>query len=818
MKRPLFAAAVALVAAVWTGLAAGWYDNPPPDPPDTEQYEKVSVLETAGFWFVTGQVCRKEEDKIWLQSVIINESYPYTEKIICELKDGVSDIPMGSIPMGSRVTVSGIFAPFSGASNPGEFDTAVYYRSLGAGGRLREVRVLGQSREYWRLREGLYRLKMCIRERLYNLFPEQEATIMCALLLGEKGDTDKELKALYQRNGILHILSISSLHVTIIGMSLYRLLRRTGLPISLCALAGGTVLLLYGMMTGFGISVCRAIGMYLIRMFGEICGRTYDLLTALAVAAAVMTVANPYYLQNAGFLLSFSSVLGIGAVYPVLVSGIQPVRPGRYGENQALLLLRKSFGKVKRAALASLSITLATLPVQLWFYYEVPVWGVFINLMVLPLMKPLLIAGFVSLLPGLGTAGVFDRLILWWYERLCRLFDKMPFGVWNPGRPGIWQVAVYYGILVCVLIFKKVEKSKTAGGTEKIKTAMGKKTTSSAGSIRNKVREKSGHIGHKSAGKDLFSMDFGGGREMFFYKAIVRVTPGAALAAAVLLLAIRPPAEDRVIFLNVGQGDSCLVQTAAGENYLFDCGSSSRSKTGQYVLLPALKYYGIRRLDGVFLSHSDGDHMNGILELLELAGDNHLTIGQVLLPAIEEGVREEAFGGLLAVADAAGKSQGSSMRVAWVGSGDAWNCGEARFVCLHPQKGCRGVEGNAYSQCFYADFGSFSLLLTGDVEGAGEQALLAELKERKIESVTVLKTAHHGSRNSTPAELLDQISPQAAVISCGQNNRYGHPHKELLERLEAAGCRVFRTDMGGAVILETKGERVEMRSYKVIYH
>ena len=80
MKRPLFAAAVALVAAVWTGLAAGWYDNPPPDPPDTEQCEKVSVLETAGFWFVTGQVCRKEEDKIWLQSVIINESYPYTEK------------------------------------------------------------------------------------------------------------------------------------------------------------------------------------------------------------------------------------------------------------------------------------------------------------------------------------------------------------------------------------------------------------------------------------------------------------------------------------------------------------------------------------------------------------------------------------------------------------------------------------------------------------------------------------------------------------------------------------------------------------------
>ena len=76
MKRPLFAAAAALTAAVWIGLTAGWYDNPPPGPPDTEQGEEASALETEDFRFITGQVCRKEEDKILLQSVIINESYP----------------------------------------------------------------------------------------------------------------------------------------------------------------------------------------------------------------------------------------------------------------------------------------------------------------------------------------------------------------------------------------------------------------------------------------------------------------------------------------------------------------------------------------------------------------------------------------------------------------------------------------------------------------------------------------------------------------------------------------------------------------------
>lgn len=767
MKRPLFAAAAVCVAFVWVRLAAGRYEDPPPDQTGT-----VS-MKSGTSWCVTGQICQKEEDKFWLTSVIINESNPYEKKLICEPADGSPDLLLGS-----RVAVSGIYAPFSGATNPGEFDQEVYYRSLGAGGKLREAEILGTGRRYWRIREALYRLRQSLKDRLYEVFPEREAAVMCALLLGEKGGTDRELKELYKRNGILHILSISSLHITIIGMSLYRLLRRTGLSVAPCALAGGVVLVLYGVMTGFSISACRAVGMYLIRMLGEICGRTYDMLTALGILAAGMVLVNPYYLQNAGFLLSFSSVLGIGAVYPMLVPEEYPVHPGRYGEHPALLLLRKGLRRLKYASLASFSITLATLPVQLWFYYEVPVWGVLLNLLVLPLMKPVLIAGFLSLLPGLGAAGAADRLVLWWYESLCRFFDKFPLTVWNPGRPGGWQIVLYYGVLAGALLLQKL--TKKAKAAVMIKAAGMPKTAGMPKAV----------------------------------SMALKALPGMFLTAAVLVLAIRPAAENRVIFLDVGQGDCCLVQTASGVNYLFDCGSSSRSKVGQYVLLPALKYYGIRRLDGIFLSHPDGDHMNGILELLELAGENHLTVRQVILPAVEERAGEEAFAEILA-ADAAEKGREGGVRVAWLGAGDTWNCGNVNFLCLNPPKGCSGAEENAYSECIYVDFGSFSLLLTGDVEGAGEEALLTELRRRKICGVTVLKTAHHGSRNSTPAEFLAQLRPQAAVISCGKNNRYGHPHAELLERLEKAGSRVFRTDVSGAVILEAVGEQVEMRCYTV---
>ena len=125
------------------------------------------------------------------------------------------------------------------------------------------------------------------------------------------------------------------------------------------------------------------------------------------------------------------------------------------------------------------------------------------------------------------------------------------------------------------------------------------------------------------------------------------------------------------------------------------------------------------------------------------------------------------------------------------------------------------MNENAYSECFYVDFGDFTLLLTGDVEESGEVALLAELQRRRIGRLDLLKIAHHGSRNSTTEELLRQLNPGAAVISCGNNNRYGHPHVELLNRLESAGVQWFCTKDYGAITVELdKAGGVKMRGYR----
>lgn len=515
--------------------------------------------------------------------------------------------------------------------------------------------------------------------------------------------------------------------------------------------------------------------MYLIRMFGEICGRTYDMLTAVGILAAVMVLYRPFYLENTGFLLSFSAVLGIGALYPAMAGKRLPVRPRYYGEARLRLWLRKMLQALRMNALASLAATLATLPVQLWFFYEVPVLAVVINLLVLPLMKPMLIAGLFSLIPGLGVAGILDRGILWWYESLCGLFDSLPIGSWNPGRPQPWQMVIYYLALGGIVLLGRRRGRGEGRGCE---------------------------------GKGARHARLAG---VGVWQAILTV-------AAVAIFFIHPAARNRVIFLDVGQGDCCLIQTESGHNYLFDCGSSSRKKVGEYVLLPALKYYGITSLDGVFVSHPDVDHMNGIQELLELAEENHLTIRKLVLPAVEQSARQEQFGELLGAVDERneGRNRKRTTQIVWVSAGDAWESGSVRFLCLHPEKESGTMNENAYSECFYVDFGDFTLLLTGDVEGSGEEALLAELERRGIGRLDLLKVAHHGSRNSTAEELLQQLNPGTAVISCGSNNRYGHPHVQLLERLESAGVKWFCTKDYGAISVEIeKGGGGKMRGYRI---
>ncbi len=676
------------------------------------------------------------------------------DNIICVFDD------KAYAPLGCYIRVKGRFAPFMPASNPGEFDAAAYYSTQGLGGRLTRAELLEAGEDFWPVREWISGLRLKLEQRLYGALPESSAGILCALLLGDRAGLDESVEDLYRRNGILHILSISSLHITVLGMSLYRLLRRLRLPVWASSAAGSALMVFYGFLTGFSVSARRAIGMYLIRMLGQILGRTYDRLTALGVTGAAMVWTNPRYLQQSGFLLSFSSVLGVCLLCPAIEASYVGKNTAPLGVTPFKRAVRTAFRAIGESAAGSLSVTLATLPVQLWFYFEAPVYAVFLNLLVLPLVKPLMLAGFLVIaLPWFFPARAAAEGILAWYGLLCTGFARLPFGVWNPGRPQIWQIVLFLTILVfCAAVLNAAKDKK--------------------------------------------------GRRVMCAKAAC----AAAIVIAVPVMGAHVKGEAFAAFLDVGQGDCIFVRTDSGENYLFDCGSSSRSGVGEYVLIPFLKYYGIHRLDAVFVSHPDEDHMNGVVELLALGDENGISVNGLILPDVARNRRNELFGELL---KAAGETDCTTVR--YIGAGDVWEVKNARFTCLNPAEGADISESNAYSECFLAQFypggeekNGITLLLTGDVEGEGERMLIKKLKETGAGCVDILKVAHHGSRGSTSEELLRLIRPKVAVISCGRENRYGHPHSELIDRLEDCGSRIVVTKDSGAVWFRISAKWVRM--------
>lgn len=680
-----------------------------------------------------------------------------TENILCYLGEGVPEPEIGSL-----VILKGTLKNFQHPTNPGQFNAPFYYQILRISFRLDRAEIQVKSDKYYKISEGLYQLRRKAGSKMDALLPEQEASVMKTMLLGEKGILDEEIKGLYQRNGIAHILAISGLHISMIGMGFYQLLRKAGLKIKTSAILASIVIILYGMMTGFAVSAIRAIVMFLLQMLAQILGRTYDRITALAVAAVLVLVEQPLYLFHSGFQFSFLCVLGISLILPVLGN----VRKGR-------------------KLLEGIAMMAVTLPVYLGVFYQIPVYSMFLNFIVLPMMSILMGAGIVMVLAsfmwtGLGIpAAWLITGILMVYEKLALFTERLPNHYWTPGCPAKWQLAVYVAVLIVV----------AALGRTRRKTVLYQKDCI-----------------HRRGKCEKWISTYG---------IPVGICWGLILLGAVILAwHFRP--ELQVTVLDVGQGDCIFLQTEDGTSYLTDGGSSSISKVGKYRMIPFLKYQGASQIKAVFVSHADSDHCNGIAELLEQAELEGIMVDNLVLPDLADECRSSGYEELV---DLAGQNE---VTVQFLHEGQQFQDGELLFQCLHPSKGYRAEDLNETSMVLLVTYKEFSMLLTGDVQGAGEEHLTQELKAWKGPGVTdhaeteltILKVAHHGSKNSTSEEFLEAANPKLAIISCGEGNRYGHPHEETLERLEKADIPRFCTKDYGAITVTVAGEsRVKVRGY-----
>ena len=754
-RRPLCLAALLICAAIFLSLYLF-----PQDILSFEEFDGntalvsgiVSSMNYRAAWDGSTVLRLTLTDLEWQEPEKLGLRMPRDASVVC---DTSPEAEKETFP-GGRVLVEGRIREFEGASNPGGFDTRTYYQCQGIFLGLKGGKILAASEG---TRDPLGRGLVTFRNYLSRVldrisFGDRDASILKALLLGDKGFLDRETKDLYQGAGIIAILTISGLHISLIGSAFFQFLQRLRLPLAPAAGLTLVLILLYGKMTGMGASAVRAIIMFALQLGARLTGRTYDLLTAVSLAGVLLLLEEPLYLTQTGFLFSFGAVLAAGIILPVM--------PGR------------DLPRPLPSLFQGMAIPLSCLPIYASSTYTFPVYSMILNLIISPLLTVVMLTSIIALTAGcaafaLGALPLLyaaracslpGHLILWFYELLCRICTRLPGYTLITGAPASWQILLYLGILA--LFAFSAEKRPE--------------------------------------------------------KAPLRLWNGARMALllfGVCMLCFRTSRGLELTFLDVGQGDGIYIE-ADGTRILIDGGSSSQSSLYDYTLEPFLQYKGVRTLDYVILTHDDADHMSGMLSLLEKSPSNGIRIRRLILPDVAESMQQsENYRALTAAAEK------NHIPVSRICRGDAIRGRKMCLTCLHPMRGALYPEANFYSTTFYLQYGAFTALLTGDLEEQGEADFLAYVNEKTSLTgggkeacpLTVLKCGHHGSGNATGEALLETFPPVYGVISCGKNNRYGHPSPEVLERLEKAGARILDTREDGALTFYSDGRKLGIRTF-----
>lgn len=683
----------------------------------------------------------------------------------------------------------------------------------------------------------------------------------------------------------------TGLHISLIGMGLYRLLRRIGFLCPMSAIISGIFVVLFGVMTGNSVSATRAIVMFVCAVNAQVLGRRYDILSAVSLSAIILILKNPYVIANSGFLLSFMAIAGVAVVT----------------DGFSVKWLKWLTGPV--------AIQLATLPIILWFYYEVPVYSVFLNLLVVPLMSLIMISalgcgllGLISIPAGCFFAGA-GHYILILFRYGSELMLSLPGSVFVAGRPELWQVMVYY-----ILLFLFSQRKRVVVWIEKRAARRCGEAECEAKKHREVGREAVKGGARKGEAEKLETGKCVMGANIFLRSLLV---------IAVIILLSRGRSGLEVTFLDVGQGDAIFISLPNGGNVFIDGGSTSSKNIYEKVIEPFLKYKGVRRLDFLFLTHSDADHENGWAQALSgnayipdiynlvLNGSDYSKYlelreralkygaseyGALEYGAVEYGISEygtvgygaleygtveygalggdtseygisgygiSKYTGALAWLNNAGADEINARMEGIVDIDDVEDIediediattladrgteilcaeygmeyvfGECSIVSLNEpghsdanananvdrkayktgfSKTGTGESENDNSIVLLLQYKGKSILFTGDMTSKMEADVAEAVRYCGVDSLSILKVGHHGSKYSSSEEFLASIMPQAAVISCAARNTYGHPHKETLQRLEDVGALVLRTDEGGAVIAKIRASGAEMQVYE----
>jgi competence protein ComEC len=768
-------AAAAVVAGIWGGIAMSQVFSSGNMPSSVRAYtDGPSYIISGRITSFARQYPRKTRYVVSCETLRpATDSTPFkvTGKIYLSVYKNSDESDLPPLLYGSRIRFAAKLRSIRNFANPGGFDYERFLLFKGitasAWTNTDRIRMLPQPRS---LLTGIIQKLQQARQHghefilsragpngaslpinLASDLKADAAAVLSAMVLGQKSDLSHDLRDRFSRAGISHLLAISGLHLSIIGLLAYLTVLQTfrpfpavvnaGMAKKICLCLTLFPLVGYAVLAGFSPATQRALIMASTFILAMILDRETDPVNVLCLAGILILSLDPTALFSISFQLSFSAVAAI-ILGMILVN------------KKNLLPRSKWLARIVTIFWVSLFAGLACLPLTALYFNTVSCIFMFSNLIFVPAL------GFVCLPLGLAAtaclylhpfvATVLMDLAL---TLVCLLLvfasalGESCLTWFRIVTPSILEVGLYYLLLTGVLTFFHKRKRFGAG--------------------------------------------------------LIAVSAVAGLCCLALDLKQRfYPGQLTATVLDVGQGASSLVRTPKGKSILLDCGgfsSGSGFNVGRYVVGPYLWRNKIKTIDLVVLSHPQADHMNGLDFILD-----NFRVRRVIrnkdIPAAEniQGILEKLGQANIPVTIPAFP-------------GIALDLGKARFF-FYPASGHSQSDLNHNCLVARLVYKQFSMLITGDIDAKRELSLCRQ--DGVIVSSRIMLAPHHGSRTASSKIFLDQVNPESVIVSCGYGNRYGFPHAEVLRRYESEKIKVFRTDLHGAVTICTRGGDYHMTTFR----
>lgn len=734
----------------------------------------------AEFEIIGKIVSIKEEKKYYdkyVLKIIENKNYKKTEKqkIIIYVEKGKEFLP------GDIVTINGMFESPSSAKNYKGFDYRKYLLQYKIFGIMKSENVekLGEDRSVY-IKILLLRLEFC--NQINKIFKSDVSQFLKGLLFGKSDELSEEVKENFRISNISHILAISGMHVTYVLIGIRFIVEKLVKSRKICNIILLFFLFIFYIITGSSVSCLRACLMSSGAFFASSLYRKNNFYISVIFSLLIILILNFYNLYNIGMWLSYFGALGIVTFYSFFKRLIEYYN--------CKIIKNKILNYIFNNFLLTFSAQILIFPIMIYGFNTISFTFFISNILISGFIAPTLILGYLTIfcsyikIPLYKIFLLIEEIMVSIILKIGEICSNLPLSRIYVSTPKLIFIVMYYIVIFYFVLcfykrkyyFLKFIISKTF-----LKIEMKKYISSVILKINNFVNIKK-----------------------ITYKCKVKIFMINIFLIIVSVILISIDTTLKIYFIDVGQGDCCVIQTPKNKNIIIDGGEGNTEKydNGKNVVVPYLLDRGITQIDYLIISHCDSDHIGGLFAVLE-----NIKVERILIGIQPES--SEQFEKLIKIANK------KKIRIQFLEAGDVLQVEEnIKIEVLWPIKN-ELIEKNVLnnnSLFFKFCYKKFSILFTGDIEKETERKIMDVYNFQTLKS-TILKVANHGSKTSTTMEFLKMVKPEIALIGVGEDNKFGHPSEEILKELKSFNIKIYRTDINGEVVIEIVNNKISIKPF-----